>query len=356
MYTSLLDRYILTSFLKKLTNILLVFVSIFLVVDIIEDIDKIIDYSIDLRNASMIYYYSIPQYINIAFPMAILIATVMTFTILQKNNELTALKAAGVSIYRLSIPFIAMGIFFAVSMFYFDNIVVTKSTELKFDQENKFYKKRGETKSTSNILIQLGDNRVLSIEKFNHRTNVGTNISLQRFNNNSMYQRIDAESMKWNDKKWFFNNIVFRDFNREKSYHEISDSSIVLNVNPLDLIANNTKPEEMNYWDLKLFISKLKNNGKEYNKWLVDLHFKTAFAFSNVLMILFGISLSIQKPRSNLLSGVGLSILVIFLYYIMIKSGQTLGYKGALSPFLSVWISNIFFFSLGGLLLYRAKT
>ena len=66
----------------------------------------------------------------------------------------------------------------------------------------------------------------------------------------------------------------------------------------------NIKPEEMNYWDLKLFISKLKNNGKEYNKWLVDLHFKTAFAFSNVLMILFGISLSIQKPRSNLLSGI----------------------------------------------------
>ena len=83
---------------------------------------------------------------------------------------------------------------------------------------------------------------------------------------------------------------------------------------------------------------------------------RPAFAFSNVLMILFGISLSIQKPRSNLLSGVGLSILVIFLYYIMIKSGQTLGYKGVLSPFLSVWVSNIFFFSLGSLLLYRAKT
>ena len=74
---------------------------------------------------------------NIAFPMAILIATVMTFTLMQKNNEITALKASGVSIYRLTIPFFIIGILLTITMFYFENIVVTKSNTLKSDLEKK---------------------------------------------------------------------------------------------------------------------------------------------------------------------------------------------------------------------------
>ena len=87
MTFQLLDKYIISSFLRKLFNILSVFVVIFLIVDIIDHIDKILDYDITLYQISTLYIYSIPQYINIGFPMAMLIATVMTFTVLQKNNE-----------------------------------------------------------------------------------------------------------------------------------------------------------------------------------------------------------------------------------------------------------------------------
>ena len=63
--------------------------------------------------------------------MAILIATVMTFTILQKNNELTAIKSAGISIYRLTIPFILIGLLSSIFTFYFENLFVTQSVTLK---------------------------------------------------------------------------------------------------------------------------------------------------------------------------------------------------------------------------------
>ena len=121
----LIDRYLISSFLKKLLNILTIFVVIFLVVDIIDHIDKILDNSIPFNDISMLYLYSLPQYINIAFPMAVLISTVMTMTLLQKNNEVTALKASGVSIYRLATPFFVIGIFLCIGMFYFENLVVT---------------------------------------------------------------------------------------------------------------------------------------------------------------------------------------------------------------------------------------
>ena len=85
-------------------------------------------------------------------------------------------------------------------------------------------------------------------------------------------------------------------------------------------------------------------------------HFKTAFACSSLIMVLFGIALSIQKPRSNFANSIGLSITVIFLYYILIKLGQTLGYNNIINPFLSVWMVNILFLILGVNLFIKART
>ena len=352
----LLDKYIIISFIKKLLNILSVFVTIFLVVEVIEDIDNILDHSVGFSDASMLYIYSIPQYISIAFPMAILISTVMTFTIFQKNNELTAFKASGISIYRLTIPFIIIGLISSIGMFYFENLIVTESSILKYEQERKHFKRGNKKQVNNNILVQLDQNRIISIEKFDHRTNIAKNISIQEFNQNTMLTRLDAEKMKWEEGYWNANKIKYRIFNEKNSYSTVSDSSLKININPIDLTEINTNPQEMNYWALKSFISRLKNNGREFKKWLVDLHFKTAFSFSNILMVLFGISLSIQKPRSNLLTGVGSSIFIIFIYYVMIKSGQTMGYKGVLSPFLSVWSANILFLISGIYLLYKTRT
>ena len=112
----------------------------------------------------------------------------------------------------------------------------------------------------------------------------------------------------------------------------------------------------MNYWALKTYIERLKKNNRNHKKWLVDLNFKTAFLFSNILMILFGIALTIKNPRSNFLSGIGASIFVIFIYYVMIKTGQTIGYNQMVNPFLSVWIPNFLFLASGLFLLYKTKT
>ncbi len=357
MTFQLLDKYIISSFLRKLFNILSVFVVIFLIVDIIDHIDKILDYDITLYQISTLYIYSIPQYINIGFPMAMLIATVMTFTVLQKNNELTALKASGVSVYRLTIPFIIMGILFSASMFYFENIVVTKSSTLKSDLEkNLFQKRKKQRYRNDNIIIQLNKKDIISMEKFDHRTKIAKNISIQSFDNNSMLSRLDAKEMRWEDGLWNASEIIYRSFNSDSTFRSKSDSSLYINLTAIDLIELNTKPSEMNYWALLDFIEKLNDNGKESRKWTVDLHFKTAFAFSNILMVIFGISLSIRKPRSNLMTGVGLSVFTIFIYYLMIKTGQTMGYKGIADPFLSVWSPNMIFLSAGLLLLYKTKT
>ena len=119
---------------------------------------------------------------------------------------------------------------------------------------------------------------------------------------------------------------------------------------------SNINPEEMSYWELSSFIDKLKNKGLSYNRWLVNKYFKTAFAFSPLIMMIFGIALSIQKPRGSHTAGIGLSIIVIFMYYLLIKFGQSLGYNNIINPFLSVWMVNFIFLSIGSYLFVKSRT
>ena len=120
-----------------------------------------------------------------------------------------------------------------------------------------------------------------------------------------------------------------------------------LQIDPMDLTQQSVKPEEMNYWELSRFVSKLKNYGVKDPRWEVNLHFKPAFACTSFLMILFGLSLSNRKRQHSLAMSIGMSIIVIFLYYAAIKSGQTMGFQGLLTPILSVWIPNFLFFIIG---------
>tara|TARA_Y100001934_G_scaffold260612_1_gene333046 strand:- start:3055 stop:4134 length:1080 start_codon:yes stop_codon:yes gene_type:complete len=355
----LIDKYLITSFLKKLLNILTVFLVIFLVVDIIDHIDKILDNPISFTDISMIYIYSIPQYINIAFPMAILISTVMTMSLLQKNNEITALKASGVSIYRLTAPFFITGFFLCIGIFYFENLIVTESNIIKSELEKKYFSKK--TNSNKNMKTDdplhqlLGENKVIVIDKFDHNRKTARNVSIQEFADNTLMTRMDINKLIWNNNTWIAENLIYREFDNNV-FSIIPDSTISIEITPIDLVQSNIDPDEMNYWSLKTYIERLKKNNRNYKKWLVDLNFKTAFLFSNILMILFGIALTIKNPRSNFLSGVGASIFIIFIYYVMIKTGQTMGYNEVVSPFLSVWIPNFLFLFSGLFLLFKTRT
>ena len=166
--------------------------------------------------------------------------------------------------------------------------------------------------------------------------------------------------MSWVEEKnmWFLKNLKIRKWEKGAfSYSFVKDSTLdIKDITPSIIKQDNINPEEMNYWQLSYFIDKLKNKGLTYTRWSVNKHFKTAFACTPIIMLIFGIALSITKPRSNYTTGIGYSIVVIFLYYLLIKTGQSLGYNQILPPFLSVWFVNILFISFGSYMFIKSRT
>ena len=136
----------------------------------------------------------------------------------------------------------------------------------------------------------------------------------------------------------------------------ILDLNSIKNLTPYQLVQETLKPDEMTYNELNKLVNTMHENGIYNKRWVVDLYFKSAFACINFLMILFGICLSIRKPKANMAVGLPMSIGVIFIYYTVLIFGKSLGYTGTLSPFLSVWMVNILFFIFGIYLFANTKT
>jgi LPS export ABC transporter permease LptG len=358
----LMDLYVLKQFLAKLVATTTAFIVIFIVVDIIDHLDKFIDASMPAVAILKYYIHTIPWFLSIGFPMAMLLSTVFTLSILQKNSELTAIKASGVGFRRISAPLLILGLMFSFLSFGFDNYVVTTHYQkrLLLEEEHGIRKLRTKNAKKRNIYRQLDANTILSIKRFQFNNKMAYGISIQKFDGQTLTYRLDSPKMQWKDEKhsWVIPNYTIRQWNNGQlkfSTHN-QDSTMYSEITPIDLTRETGKPEEMDYNNLAEFVEKLQRNGIHEPRWAVNLYFKTALAGTSFLMVLFGLSLAIRKPRSSLAIGVGMSIGVIFLYYAALKFGQTLGYKGVLNPFISVWGPNFIFFLIGSYLFYRTKT
>ena len=357
----IIDQYILKKFISTLLAVLIAFIAIFIIVNIIDFLDKFIERNLTSREILLYYIYTIPLFVNIALPMSILIATIYTIGTLQKNNEITAIKASGISIRRIGFPIISLGVIFCFISFFFENIVVVKSIQKRFaiekklrPHDSKYIKNR-----KNDIFYHLNDS-FLEIKKFNYKNDTGYNISLQKYDGSDLRYRIDAKKMIWqaDSMNWKLINGSIREWENKKfSYQTFKNKILTLDdINPSIIKKDFVAPEEMDYWELSNLILKFKKNGIDATRWLVNKNYKTAFACVPLIMVIFGIALSIQKPRKSNAVGIGLSIIVIFMYYALITFGKTLGYNGVISPFLSVWLVNFTFLTFGTITLLKAKT
>ena len=360
----LMDRYILRQYLSKFTFAIVTFVIIFIIVDIVDHLDKFIDSDIPRFEIIQYYYYTLPWFVSIGIPMALLLSTVFSMGLMQRNHEITAIKASGISVRRIGISLLMVGVIFSIFSFYLENELVAPYLYKRSQLEGKYFNTSHSNWKTKkqNINRQINQNTILNIQRYSFKNDAAYHVSIQNFKNGDIRYRLDAPLMIWDQvsEKWNLPQHRIRQWDDNSGKYEFnysnSDTLLQLDFTPVDLTTESVKPSEMNYQELAVFVEKLKYNGIHDPRWEVNLHFKTAFACSSFLMILFGISLSIRRPRSSMTVGLGMSIVVIFLYYAILKFGQSLGYKSDISPFLSVWMGNIIFMAIGLVMLFRART
>lgn len=358
----LLDRYVLKNFFLLFILCLISFLVIFNIVDLIEKLDKFLKAKMNTSMILSFYLYQLPFYVNIAIPMALLLAAVFTIGTLSKNNELAALKSSGISLYRISIPLLTVGFLFSIGSFFFEDTIVIPASRVRLEIEQNHLKRNKKVAQTTFTNIMHQDSPICNIviSSFNTINNTATSITIQDIEDHTLKRRIDVRKMVWIPElnQWKLSDFKIRTFDPDGN--EIvttfyTDSLMTFNLMPDDIVRTNLNPETMRHRELVYFIQRLRESGNDPRKWEVNLHYKFAFPFTNLIVILFGLPLAAMKHQKEMSFGASMSLLVIFTYYGFVKFGQVLGYKAILNPLLSVWLGNIVFLTIGGYLLYKIR-
>lgn len=355
----ILDKYLLKRFIINLGIAIITWIVIFLVVDIIENISKFIDRGATLHQFFLYYLYYIPYIISLTLPVAMLLSTLFSLSVFAQNNEVVAQLSSGISLYRLLAPLLIIAMAISIASGFFNEIVVPEANQRRLDI--KRYDISGETrpeeKSRSNIYRQDSEKRKFIIKYFNGKINEARSVSIQSFNGPTLVERIDADRMVWTGEYWMLFNGQVRTFSGEhERFYSFKDSAFYdTNLKPEDMIELQKKPEEMSFAELNRFIAELQLIGGDTKKWIVERQLKISIPFSNFIVVLLGAPLASRKRRGGVGKNFALSLLVSFIYFVIIRMGQVFGHQGDLSPILAAWLGNLIFFTLGLISLFSVR-
>ena len=354
----ILDKYITKRFLQILSFAILAFISIFLIVDLIENLDTFLNNNFPTLIVAEYYLNYIPFIIVLVLPVAMLLSALFSIGGMARQNEIVAMKAAGISLYRIFLPVLIISIFISLVSMAVANTLVPYSTQRQAEIQDEYKRNKPRSKRLSNIYIRDEQGRRISMRYYNIVTKVGNTVSIRQFDGNSLRSRIDARRITWQDSVWLLHDGYERIFSGDKEIATPFKKRVLWGSSLLpEKIAKILKrPEEMSYGELKDFIEEVKRNGGNPNRWRVDLYLKIALPFANFIIVLFGLPLSSsQTRRSGAAKGFGISLAVTFIYFGILKTTQAMGHNDKIEPLLAAWFANIIFGLLGVIILLRAR-
>ena len=376
----LLDLYISRKFFFILIFALVAFISIFTVVDLVEKLSDYIDRQVPGLIVASFYFYFIPYILVLMFPISLLLASLFSVGQLSKYNELTAMKASGLSIYRILAPLLIISLLMSLGMMLFGEKVVPVANQRKAEIKDQYIDRMPQNLPArlSNLYFQeslepenasdewlrkaatSGRNRRVFIGFYDAKAMTADKISIQDYDGVFITRRIDANALQWREGEgqWRAIRGYERTFENGGETAVKFDTLVLshLSFTPEVLTRVQKNPEEMSYGELQAFIREIANNGGDPQRWLVDLYLKISFPFAGFIIVLFGAPLAVGRARSSGAVGIALTLVIAFLYFGTVKTGQTLGQNGALHPLLGAWMGNIIFFISGVIVLVRART
>jgi lipopolysaccharide export system permease protein len=345
---SILRRYICREFLKILLLSMSAFVLIYLVVDFFARIDTFLEHKAPPILVFLYYLHQIPGVGFQIFPLGILMATLLGLGILSRNNEITAMKASGISLYRITFPLLVMGML-ASGLCFMGNEFIVPFSNRRSDSilSTQIRKKPRKTFLRNYKVWYRSENAIYNFQVFNPQRDLLEGITLFEFDDDfKLSRRIDAKRALWEGGAWHFYDVTIRDFCRETDIQttRFEERVIPIPETPEVFKEERRETEEMGYYDLQRYIRKIEKGGYDATRYIVDLYAKLSFPFACAIMVFIGIPFSTKTARGG---GVALpivmSIVIGFSYWILLNLSLSLGRSGLLPPPLSAFVPHVLF-------------
>jgi len=375
----LIDRWLLGQIIPPMIFAISAFTVISLSVGVMFDlIRKIVEYGLPVVKALQALIFSLPSFLVLSFPMAVLLSTLLSYGKLSANSELLALRSLGIKVTRIIAPAIAISIFMTGLTFYFNDNLVPNSNKLaESTLRSGIGSSVNQGKSKNNIIFTRKGSR---LDTTNKQTKINTFLThifyASRFENNIMREvtvlDFSRENIKQiltaneaifdnNNSSWIFTDgsIVSTDTNGQTTSIKFKQYIYPFVEGPLDLAK---VPKDASDMSLKEaleaeIIYKKIGDIKQIRK--IQVRIQEKFTLPCACLV-FGLIGSILGCKSNLRSsksqGFGLSVILILAYYVMSFISSSFGVKGLLPPIVAAWFPVISSLSGGFYFLRRNST
>lgn len=358
----ILRNYFLKEFIGPIFLALGVLTFVMILGNLIKITDLVINKGVDIYSVLKLFLFMIPYLFTYTLPIACLFAVLLSLGRLSGDNEIVAIRASGINLFRLILPILILGLILSLILVIFNDRIIpyahyaTRKTLVKVGVKNpttalepgvfidsfqnyvlfiyridqnkltniRIYEPRGEDKPTRTIVAKRGE--FISIPEKNMiklKLIDGTSDEPDPKNPNNFY--------KLNFKTYF----------------------MTLSLAQKDLDKVEKKPKDMIIKELRNEIKKLEREGIDATPLVTEINKKISLAFSGFIFILLGIPLAIITRRREKSINFGIAFLIIGLYYLLYMGSESLSLFGYVNPWIAMWIPNIIFGITGIVLTYK---
>lgn len=349
-YIKILDWYIIKKFIGTYFFSIAVIISIAIVFDVNENLEKFTRYQAPLKAIVFDYYWNfVPYYSNLFSPLFVFIAVIMFTTKLAGNSEIISMLAAGVSFKRLMRPYMISAALISALTFYLGSYVIPRGTIVRQNFETVYKNKKRNT-SAENVQLQVGDGVIAYIQHYDNKRKKGFGFSLDKFENKKLVSHLTAREIQYDtisDTKYHWKLTGWR-IRELKGLREIITSGntcdTLVMMEPADLVFSKGQQETLTITQLRDYIGKQIDRGSgNVVQYEVEYHKRIASSFAAFILATIGVSLSSRKRKGGMGLYLGIGLALSFGYIMLQTVSSTFAINAGTPAMLAAWIPNIIF-------------
>ncbi len=350
-----LDRYILRKFLGTYFVSIALIISIAVVFDVAENIDKLI--SVPIKEVLLDYYGNfIPYFVNLFSPLFNFIAVIYFTSKLAYDSEIIAILSSGVSFSRIVRPYMVGAGVIALLTFVLGGWIIPNSTRGMNDFKDAYLRASfKKARLGRNIHRQIEPGVYVYMRSYNTANDVGYRFTLEHIDGGVLKSKLSADYIKWDkeNETWEINNYYIRTIEgNEESLRSGAKMDTVLQMHPEDYAVRYNMAEMLTNEELDKEIKSLRIRGISSIEYEIERYKRNASPFAAFILTIIGVSLASRKVKGGLGLHLGLGILISFSFIMFMQVTTVFAVSGIMPPALSVWVPN-FTFGILALFLYR---
>ena len=343
-----IDRYIIVKFLGTYFFSIALIISIAVVFDINEHIDKFITNKAPVEAIIFDYYLNfIPCFSNLFSPLFVFIAVIFFTSKLAENSEIIAMMSTGMSFRRLLRPYMISAAIIATITFSLGAYVIPRGQVKLLEFENR-YKGKKSQQYVRNVQLEVDSGVIAYMERFENYNKTGYRFSLDKFIDKKLVSHLTARRVTYDTTavhKWTIHDYMIREMDgMRETITKGTKMDSLINMEPQDFLIARGQQQTMTSSELKTYISKQKQRGfANIKEFEIEYHQRIAMSFAAFILTVIGVSLSSRKVKGGMGLYLGIGLALSFSYILFQTVSATFAINGNASPLIAVWIPNVLY-------------